>query len=125
MARQRGLILADTKYEFGLDGDGRILLADEIHTPDSSRFWFAGSYDERFASGEKPESFDKDFVRNWVAARCDPYKEPIPEIPASLIEETSQVYIRAFHTITGQGFEPPADGEEPLQRIRRNLAKYF
>jgi phosphoribosylaminoimidazole-succinocarboxamide synthase len=125
MARQRGLILADTKYEFGTDKDGRILLADEIHTPDSSRYWFAASYDERLARGEKPESFDKDFVRNWVAARCDPYKEPIPEIPAALIEETSQVYIRAFETITGRRFEPPAEGEEPLQRIRRNLAQYF
>ncbi|WP_413990616.1 phosphoribosylaminoimidazolesuccinocarboxamide synthase [Labrys okinawensis] len=125
MARERGLILADTKYEFGIDTDGRILLADEIHTPDSSRYWFAASYDERFARGEKPESFDKDFVRNWVAARCDPYKEPIPEIPGALIEETSQVYIRAFETITGRSFEPPADGEEPLQRIRKNLAQYF
>ncbi|CAM5775155.1 phosphoribosylaminoimidazole-succinocarboxamide synthase [Labrys miyagiensis] len=120
-----GLILADTKYEFGIDRDGRILLADEIHTPDSSRYWFARSYDERFARGEKPESFDKDFVRNWVAARCDPYREPIPEIPADLIEETSQVYVRAFETITGQAFVPPADDEEPLPRIRKNLAKYF
>ncbi|GLS17221.1 phosphoribosylaminoimidazole-succinocarboxamide synthase [Labrys miyagiensis] len=125
MARERGLILADTKYEFGIDKDGRILLADEIHTPDSSRYWFAASYGERFEAGDKPESFDKDFVRNWVAARCDPYKEAIPEIPAALIEETSQVYIRAFETITGSSFESPADGEEPLQRIRRNLAKYF
>jgi phosphoribosylaminoimidazole-succinocarboxamide synthase len=125
MARQRGLILADTKYEFGIDRDGRILLADEIHTPDSSRYWFAGSYDERFAKGDKPESFDKDFVRNWVAARCDPYKEAIPAIPAALIEETSKVYIRAFETITGESFEPPPEGEEPLQRIRKNLARFF
>lgn len=125
MARERGLILADTKYEFGTDPDGRIMLADEIHTPDSSRYWFAGSYEERFAKGEKPESFDKDFVRNWVAARCDPYKEPIPDIPAELIDETSQVYIRAYETITGETFEPPADGEDPAQRIRRNLTRYF
>ena len=81
MAAERGLILVDTKYEFGTDADGRIVLADEIHTPDSSRYWKAESYPERFEAGAKPESFDKDFVRNWVAARCDPYKDPIPEIP--------------------------------------------
>lgn len=125
IARERGLILADTKYEFGIDRQGRILLADEIHTPDSSRYWFAESYPARFAAGERPESFDKDFVRNWVAARCDPYKEPIPEIPDELIAQTSQVYIRAFETITGQAFEAPAGGEPPVDRIRRNLARYF
>ncbi|WP_158818981.1 phosphoribosylaminoimidazolesuccinocarboxamide synthase [Methylocapsa sp. S129] len=125
MARERGLILADTKYEFGTDREGRIVLADEIHTPDSSRYWFAATYPERFARGERPESFDKDFVRNWVAARCDPYKEPIPEIPDALIAQTTQVYIRAFETIAGRAFEPPAPGEAPLDRIRKNLARYF
>lgn len=125
MAAERGLILADTKYEFGLDSAGEIILGDEIHTPDSSRYWIAGSYAERFAKGEKPESFDKDFVRNWVAARCDPYNEPIPEIPAELIAQTSQVYIRAFEMITGQRFEPPAAGEVPAERIRKNLVRYF
>lgn len=124
MARERGLILADTKYEFGTDADGRILLADEIHTPDSSRYWFAQNYPARFAAGQRPESFDKDFVRAWVAERCDPYKEPIPPIPDELIAQTSQVYIRAFETITGQRFVPPGD-EAPLERIRRNLAQYF
>jgi phosphoribosylaminoimidazole-succinocarboxamide synthase len=125
IARERGLILADTKYEFGTDQQGRIMLADEIHTPDSSRYWFAESYPDRFARGENPESFDKDFVRNWVVARCDPYSQPIPDIPDELIAQTSQVYVRAFETITGRAFEPPAKGELPLERIRRNLAGYF
>jgi phosphoribosylaminoimidazole-succinocarboxamide synthase len=125
IARERGLILADTKYEFGTDQQGRIMLADEIHTPDSSRYWFAESYPDRFARGENPESFDKDFVRNWVVARCDPYSQPIPDIPDELIAQTSQVYVRAFETITGHAFEPPAKGELPLERIRRNLAGYF
>lgn len=125
MAAARGLILADTKYEFGTDRDGRILLADEIHTPDSSRYWFAQSYAERFEAGGKPESFDKDFVRNWVVARCDPYKEELPPIPAELIAQTSDVYVRAYETITGTAFVPPPAGEMPLERIRRNLAKYF
>jgi phosphoribosylaminoimidazole-succinocarboxamide synthase len=125
MARERGLILADTKYEFGTDPEGRIVLADEIHTPDSSRYWFAESYPERFARGARPESFDKDFVRNWVAERCDPYREPIPDIPAELISRTSQVYVQAFETVTGQAFEPPAADEPPLERIRKNLARFF
>ena len=123
LAAERGLILADTKYEFGADATGRIVLADEIHTPDSSRYWRADSYQARFEAGEKPHSFDKDFVRNWVAARCDPYLDPIPEIPQSLIEQTSAVYIEAYETITATRFIP--DPEDPLPRIRRNLAPYF
>jgi len=125
LAAQRGLILADTKYEFGLDSAGAVVLADEIHTPDSSRYWIAASYAERLARGERPESFDKDFVRSWVAARCDPYNDPIPPIPEAMVLETSAVYIEAFETITGQAFElPPAD-EPVLARVRRNLASFF
>ena len=125
LAAERGLILADTKYEFGTDPEGRIVLADEIHTPDSSRYWFAASYPERFAAGSAPESFDKDFVRNWVVARCDPYKDPIPEIPAEVVLETAAVYIRAYETITGARFVLPDPAEEPLARIRGNLAAYL
>ena len=125
LAAARGLILVDTKYEFGTDETGQIILADEIHTPDSSRYWIAESYQQAFASGTRPQSFDKDFVRAWVAERCDPYKDPIPEIPSSLIEETSKVYIRAFEAITGQSFVPDNSGETPLQRVRSNLTPYF
>ncbi len=125
MAADRGLILVDTKYEFGVDASGRIVLADEIHTPDSSRYWLAASYRERFQNLVRPESFDKDFVRSWVAARCDPYKDPIPDIPAAMIMETALVYVRAFETITGRAFQPPVPGEPVLDRIRRNLAQYF
>jgi phosphoribosylaminoimidazole-succinocarboxamide synthase len=124
MAAERGLILVDTKYEFGTDADGQILLADEIHTPDSSRYWIAETYPARFAAGERPASFDKDFMRSWVAARCDPYVDAIPEIPAAMIEESSRVYIQAFEAITGQAFAPPAGDEPVLDRIRRNLAPY-
>ena len=122
---RRGLILVDTKYEFGTDGDGNIILADEIHTPDSSRYWLADSYPASFAAGKRPESFDKDFVRAWVAERCDPYKDEIPEIPVELIEQTSAVYIKAYESITGQRFVPDDSGETPLARIRGNLADYF
>jgi phosphoribosylaminoimidazole-succinocarboxamide synthase len=122
MAAQHGLILADTKYEFGTDADGRIVLADEIHTPDSSRYWRAASYEARFGTGQRPESFDKDFVRAWVAERCDPYQDDIPPIPTSLILGTSAVYIEAFETITGQSFTLPDPAEDMLARVRRNLA---
>ncbi len=125
LAAERGLILADTKYEFGLDPEGRIVLADEIHTPDSSRYWIAGSYAARFEAGERPDSFDKDFVRSWVAERCDPYVDPIPVIPPEMIERTSDVYVDAFRRITGRDFEAPAPGEDIAARIRRNLARYI
>lgn len=125
MAAERGLILADTKYEFGLDETGAIVLADEIHTPDSSRFWRADTYEARFAAGQRPDSFDKDFVRAWVAERCDPYNDPIPEIPAELIARTSAVYIEAFEAITGQTFEAPNPSEPVMARVKRNLDAYL
>ncbi len=125
LAVQRGLILADTKYEFGLDADGRIVLADEIHTPDSSRFWKAATYDARFEAGERPDSFDKDVVRAWVAQRCDPYNDPIPEIPEAIIQSTSDVYVEAFETITGQAFQRPDTDEPVLARVKRNLDAYL
>lgn len=125
MAAERGLILVDTKYEFGTDADGNILLADEIHTPDSSRYWIASGYEAAFAAGSRPPSFDKDVIRSWVAARCDPYTDAIPEIPVEMIEATSKVYIEAFEAITGQAFVPDLSGETVLARVRANLAPYF
>jgi phosphoribosylaminoimidazole-succinocarboxamide synthase len=125
LARERGLILVDTKYEFGIDESGTIMIADEIHTPDSSRYWFLESYQERFEAGERPESFDKDFIRTWVVARCDPYKDAIPEIPQDVVMETSRVYIDAFERITGQTFALPPKDVPVLERVRRNLKTYF
>ncbi|CDZ29908.1 phosphoribosylaminoimidazolesuccinocarboxamide synthase [Neorhizobium galegae] len=125
LAAQRGLILVDTKYEFGTDAEGTIILADEIHTPDSSRYWIADSYDEAFRSGTRPKSFDKDFIRAWVVERCDPYKDEIPAIPAELVEETARVYRTAYETITGETFVPDTTGATVLDRIRSNLAPYF
>lgn len=124
-AAERGLILADTKYEFGSDKSGAIILADEIHTPDSSRYWIASSYEEAFASGRRPESLDKDFIRSWVSARCDPYSEPIPEIPSEIVEQASQVYAQAYEAITGKKFFPDVSGNTVLDRIRSNLERYF
>ena len=124
-AAANGLILVDTKYEFGTDADGTIILADEIHTPDSSRYWIADSYQASFEAGQRPKSFDKDFVRAWVTERCDPYKDPVPKIPAELVEQTSKVYIEAFETITGKSFVPDLSGATVLDRIRENLKPYF
>ena len=125
MAAARGLILVDTKYEFGFAPDGSIVLADEIHTPDSSRYWFAASYPERFEAGKPPQSFDKDFVRSWVVARCDPYKDAIPEIPQEIVLEASRIYVSVFEAITGQPFPLPDPAVPVLQRVRGNLARYF
>ena len=125
MAAERGLILVDTKYEFGTDASGQILLADEIHTPDSSRYWIASGYEQALRDGTRPPSFDKDVIRSWVVARCDPYNDPIPEIPAAMIEATSQVYIQAYEAITGQTFIPDTSFATPLERVRAHLAPYF
>ena len=125
MAAQRGLVLADTKYEFGTDADGRILIADEIHTPDSSRYWLADGYAAAFEAGSRPPSFDKDVIRSWVAARCDPYTDPIPEIPAEIIAQTARVYVEAYEAITGQIFHGDQSGPTPLDRIRANLSPWF
>ncbi|MDQ2064855.1 phosphoribosylaminoimidazolesuccinocarboxamide synthase [Xinfangfangia sp. CPCC 101601] len=125
MAAERGLILVDTKYEFGTDAQGRILLADEIHTPDSSRYWIASGYQEALENGTRPPSFDKDVIRSWVVARCDPYKDPLPEIPPEMIAQTAQVYIDAFEAITGQSFRPDSSAATPLDRVRANLAHWF
>ena len=125
LAAERGLILVDTKYEFGVDENGTIILADEIHTPDSSRYWIAESYPQAFENGTRPASFDKDFVRSWVAERCDPYKDEIPQIPQALVEDTSAVYIKAYEAITGQTFVPDDRVATPKDRVRENLARYF
>ncbi len=125
IAERHGLILVDTKYEFGFDGDGKIVLADEIHTPDSSRYWLRDSYAARFAAGQPPESFDKDFVRSWVVARCDPYKDEVPEIPRDIVLEAARLYVDVYETITGRKFELPDPAVPVLDRIRGNLKKYF
>lgn len=125
MAAKRGLILVDTKYEFGTDLDGNILLADEIHTPDSSRYWLANGYAAALENGTRPPSFDKDVIRSWVAARCDPYSDPIPEIPDEMIAATAKTYIDAYEAITGETFTPDTAGDTPLGRVRANLAPFF
>jgi phosphoribosylaminoimidazole-succinocarboxamide synthase len=107
VAAERGLILVDTKYEFGVANDGDILLIDEIHTPDSSRYWLADSYAERLAAGQEPNMIDKEFFRLWFRERCDPYKDAVlPTPPDDLIAELAARYIQLFEKITGAAFAP-------------------
>jgi len=125
MAARHGLILVDTKYEFGFDANGSIVLADEVHTPDSSRYWLAETYPARFAAGAPPDTLDKDFIRRWVAARCDPYVDPIPEIPQDVILQAAATYIAVCEKVTGREFALPDLAVPPLTRVRANLRKYF
>lgn len=125
IAANQGLILVDTKYEFGLDENGRITLADEVHTPDSSRYWFANSYEARLAAGQEPESLDKEFLRLWIVERCDPYRDPIPDIPKKTIKIFSDKYIDLYETVTGRKFERPSTDIPVLQRVRENIARVF
>lgn len=105
-ALERGLILVDTKYEFGKDKNGNILLIDEIQTPDSSRYWIADTYDAKFAANEEPDNIDKEFLRKWFVAHCDPYADAVlPEAPLELVTELSRRYIMLYEIITGQRFD--------------------
>lgn len=121
-AAQRGLILVDTKYEFGIDNEtGEIMLIDEIHTPDSSRYWLAASYDERMAAGQSPENIDKEFLRLWFKDHCDPYNDKeLPEAPKELVSELSRRYILLYELITGSKFQFPAADEKSLAESVRN-----
>jgi phosphoribosylaminoimidazole-succinocarboxamide synthase len=123
IALQKGLILVDCKYEFGLTPDGEIILIDEIHTPDSSRYWQANSYQERINKGLEPENFDKEFLRLWFKDNCDPYKdEKLPEAPAEMVTELSRRYIKICEQITGIPFQIEFGNIE--KRIENNLKKY-
>jgi phosphoribosylaminoimidazole-succinocarboxamide synthase len=113
LAAERGLMLVDTKYEFGVADSGEILLVDEIHTPDSSRYWLAPTYAERLHEGLEPEMIDKEFFRLWFRERCDPYRDAVlPEAPPELIAELASRYIQLFERITGETF---VSDERPLE----------
>ena len=125
-AKENGMILVDTKYEMGKDEDGNILLIDEIHTPDSSRYWIADTYEDRMKNGEEPQNIDKEFLRLWFVDNCDPYKDKeLPPAPEELIVELSSRYIYLYETITG-GVFPFPDKEKAIQkRINENLKEYL
>jgi phosphoribosylaminoimidazole-succinocarboxamide synthase len=121
IGERAGLILADTKYEFGLTAGGDLLVIDEMHTPDSSRWWVADSYDERVAAGDEPESLDKEVVRRAFADIGYKGEGPIPVLPDEVWSATSARYVLAYERITGLQFEP---GSYPVpERLTANLTR--
>lgn len=124
LALQHGLILVDTKYEFGLNEEGKLMLIDEIHTPDSSRYWQADSYQARIDAGLEPQNFDKEFLRLWFKENCNPYEDKVlPKAPADMIAELASRYIQIYEQMTGEKFE--TDLNTPtLDRIEKNLSSY-
>ena len=125
-AAEHGLVLVDTKYEMGRDPDGNIILIDEIHTPDSSRYWIAKTYKERMAAGHEPQNIDKEFLRLWFVDNCDPYNDTtLPEAPVELVIKLSSRYIYLYETITGNQFLFH-DSEKSIQeRINKNMKGYL
>ena len=102
VASEKGFILVDTKYEFGRLDNGNIILIDELHTCDSSRFWIQKSYQERFEKNLEPEKLDKDCIRDWIKSHCDPYKDVIPEVPDSIKNKVEEVYLIYTQKLTGK-----------------------
>jgi phosphoribosylaminoimidazole-succinocarboxamide synthase len=119
MAAARGLILVDTKYELGRTPDGRIVLIDEIHTPDSSRYWYSATYDAAMAAGQDPKSIDKEYVRRWLVERGFKGEGTPPPLPDDVRVEAARRYIEAYETLTGETFVP--DTRPPVPRLRENL----
>ena len=120
LVAKNNLILVDTKYEFG-ELNGKLIFIDEVHTPDSSRFWIKGTYDELFSKGQEPQKLDKEYVREWLANKGFIGEGKIPQIPDEIKIEASKRYITAYEMITGKNFE--AKNENILERIEGNLRK--
>jgi phosphoribosylaminoimidazole-succinocarboxamide synthase len=118
-ALRRGLILVDTKYEIGRRADGELCFIDEIHTPDSSRYWYADDYQKRFDAGEEPRGLDKEYVRRTLAEQGYRGDGPPPPLTDDVRTEAARRYIQVCELVTGRPFVP--DSEDPVSRIRRNL----
>ena len=123
VALERGLILVDTKYEMGYDAEGILRVGDEVHTPDSSRYWIAETYEERFARGEEPESLDKEFFRLWLRDQGFEYGKPKPEVTDDARVMLSARYIDLYERMTGESFQ--IEEGNVTSRMERNLKKYL
>ena len=115
IASRRGLILVDTKYEFGVR-DGRLLLVDEIHTPDSSRYWFSDSYRDLFEAGQKQRKVDKEYLRQWLMSEGFQGEGSVPHVGDDVLHELEKRYIEAFELITGTKYLPECEGSEAETR---------
>ena len=122
LAAASGLILVDTKYEFGRSPDGRLLVIDEVHTPDSSRFYYAEGYEERLERGEPQRQLSKEFVREWLMDHGFQGKEGqvLPDLPAEFVRQIAERYVELYETLTGRAFEPDLS-EDPIRRIENAL----
>ncbi|TPV95556.1 MAG: phosphoribosylaminoimidazolesuccinocarboxamide synthase [Myxococcales bacterium FL481] len=119
IAAERGMILVDTKYELGRRPDGEIVLIDEIHTPDSSRYWFASSYEDAMSRGEAPKSLDKEFLRRWLVSQGWEGDGTPPPLTDEVRIEAARRYVETYERLTGAEFVPDVD--DPVQRLQRNL----
>jgi phosphoribosylaminoimidazole-succinocarboxamide synthase len=118
-AAGRGLILVDTKYELGLDAQGELVVIDEIHTPDSSRYWYRDGYEQALARGDDPHALDKEYVRRWLVEQGWRGEGAPPPLPDAVRCEAARRYIEAYELLSGAAFEPNL--EPPIERIHRNL----
>ncbi|OIO55522.1 phosphoribosylaminoimidazolesuccinocarboxamide synthase [Candidatus Peregrinibacteria bacterium CG1_02_54_53] len=123
IAALRGLILVDTKYEMGYDEAGTLTIADEVHTPDSSRYWVKDTYEERFTKGEEPESLDKEFFRLWLRSQGFEYGGKHPDITDEVRLMLASKYLDLYERMTGKPFVIPSDAKV-AERIERNLAPF-
>ena len=125
-AEKQGLILVDTKYEFGKDSNGKIILIDEIHTPDSSRYYYADGYEERQQKGQKQKQLSKEFVREWLMENNFQGLEgqTMPFMPDDFVDLVSKRYIELFEKVTGQKFEGQIS-ENPQKRVEENILKFL
>ena len=126
IAAKQGLILVDTKYEFG-KRDGKVYLIDEIHTPDSSRYFYADGYEEKFAKGEPQKQLSKEFVRQWLIEHnfMNEPGQQMPEITDAYAENVSERYIELYDHITGEQFQKAAESDDIAARIEENVSKYL
>jgi phosphoribosylaminoimidazole-succinocarboxamide synthase len=124
IAEQKGLILVDTKYEFGLDDKNNIVLIDEIHTPDSSRYWRADTYEKSLENNEEPDNYDKEFLRLWYKKQGDPYKDAsLPNPTPEIIDELSSRYVYVYEHLSGDKFKPTDTSVDIAGRIEANILK--
>ncbi len=110
-----GLILVDTKYEFGVDEDGSLMLIDEVHTPDSSRLWLTSTYEERFAKGENPETFDKEILRRWLSEKGFNGEGTLPILPDAVINQMTEAYRVPYEMVTGQALSKSSTNNESIR----------